>query len=492
MASTNYADYNPYNEIKSVYDAKVGWNNATTDEERQKYNAIATAARDKLTAYGYGDIVKQISADGADATATRQIMEKYAPKTTTSTKATVETNNLKSNEVNRENAGLFDKYNQEYDDLKKTNPFTTDEAKAIMGKYDLAGLQGRDNAVASGGATNGGNIDSYAAANAMRQQASLVNQGQMAVLDAHQQKIDNVRTLLSDMGVNIDRVFNQDETAKNNDVARKSEIASVTGYVPTEWTYDSNIYLNSDGTVKEEFLTDEFDNTGGFTTIINNAKAKLATTTDATERANLQATINAATQAKALKTFSSPKYAKYAHEVQGTAGTPTLEKYTADLNADTALKTLGIETDLSKYGIDAEKEIANANNKNALDQIYANKDAQKELLEFETLLKGGNTAVFTSDQTKEVDKVVSQINEKLKANAQSNPNADDLINPAVNGKYTFSGTSKAPTVKAWRWEIIPIVYNSGLTAEEKATLYTQLGLSGEDVAEVYKSKGYIN
>ena len=485
--ATNYSDYDYKSDANAVLNAKIGWNNATTDEERQKQNQIANEARQRLKNYGYEDLADLISANGANATQTRQIIENYSkPKTTTTTTKTpapVETNNLKSTEVNRENAGLFDKYNNFFDESVNVDPFETSYGKAIMGKYDLAGLQGRDNAVASGGASNGGNIDSYAAANAMRQQASLISQGQSAVLDTYQKRIDSARGYLSDMGVNIDRVFNQDETAKNNDVARKSEIASVTGLVPTEWTYDNNIYLNSDGTVKDEFLTDEFDNTGGFTTIINNAKAKLATTTDATERANLQATINAATQAKALKTFSSPKYSKYAHEVQGVAGTPTLAKYTTDLNADTALKTLGIESDLTKYQIDE-------NNKNTLDQINANKDAQKELLELEALLSGGDTTVFTSDQTKEVDKVVEAINEKLKTH-NSNPNGSNLIGPAVNGKYSFSGTSQAPTVRAWRWEIVPVVYNSGLTSKEKATLYTQIGLTPEEVEEVYKSKGWV-
>ena len=470
MAST----YNPYSDIEKVYNAKVGWNNAKTDEERQNYNSIATAARKQLEAYGYGDVVKQISADGADATATRKIMEQYAPKTTTST-APVETNNLKSNEINRENAGLFDKYNQSYEDLTKTNPFETDTAKAILAKYDLAGLQGRDNAVASGSATNGGNIDSYAAANAMRQQASLVNQGQMAVLDAHQQKIDNVRGLLSDMGVNIDRVFNQDETAKNNDVARKSEIASVTGYAPTEWTIQNDdvysTYLNADGSFKEEMKDIDIQ------ALINSAKAS-----GDTETAKKLAVVRGR---KILSNYG--QFGQYAKEGDISYMSPQITEAArkANLENETALKSLGIEADLSKYGIDA-------NNKNALDQIYANTNAQKELLELETLLKGGNTSVFTSDQTKEVDKVVSQINEKLKSNAQSNPNGDDLINPAVNGKYSFSGTSKAPTVKAWRWEIIPIVYNSGLTAEEQGTLLNQLGLSPEDVYEVYKAKGYIN
>ena len=125
--------------------------------------------------------------------------------------------------VNQENESLFAKYNDTYEDLIKTNPFKTDEAKAILAKYDLAGLQARDNAAASGGASNGGNIDSYAAANAMRQQASLVTQGQNAVLDAHQQKIDNVRGLLSDMGVNIDRVYTQDETTKAREWSQAEE-----------------------------------------------------------------------------------------------------------------------------------------------------------------------------------------------------------------------------------------------------------------------------
>jgi len=78
----------------------------------------------------------------------------------------------------------------------------------------------------------------------------------MAVLDAHQQKIDNVRGLLSDMGVNIDRVFTQDETSKNDQTARLSEEANVTGYVPNEWTIkNDDIYsqfLNEDGTFKKE------------------------------------------------------------------------------------------------------------------------------------------------------------------------------------------------------------------------------------------------
>ena len=164
-----------------------------------------------------------------------------------------------------------------YDKLENTaysNPFTTDEAKAILAKYDLAGLRGRDNAAASGGASNGGNIDSYAAANALRQQASLINMGQSAVLDAYNNRINNVKGILESLGVyqqnqdagvqntiglqqtEAQRLFENDETAKNNETARLSEQASVSGYTPSEWVIKNNDifsrFLNSDGTFKKE------------------------------------------------------------------------------------------------------------------------------------------------------------------------------------------------------------------------------------------------
>ena len=169
--------------------------------------------------------------------------------------------------VDQENEKLFERYGKEYDDLKKVNPFETDEAKAIMGKYDLAALYGRDNAAASGAGANGGNIDSFAAANALRQQAALINSGQMAVLSGYKQKLDHAAKLLSDMGVNIERVAKEDETAKNGDITRKSQIASVTGEVPDEWAASGNPYMNEDGTLKGIYKNLDF------AAIMKNARA---------------------------------------------------------------------------------------------------------------------------------------------------------------------------------------------------------------------------
>lgn len=458
--ATKYSDYDYKSDANAVLNAKIGWNNATTDEERQKQNQIANEARQRLKNYGYEDLADQISASGANATQTRQIIENYSkPKTT----APVETNNLKSTEVNRENAGVFDKYNNFWDESVNVDPFETSYGKAIMGKYDLAALQGRDNAVASGGASNGGNIDSYAAANAMRQQASLISQGQSAVLDAYQKRIDSARGYLSDMGVNIDRVFNQDETAKNNDVARKSEIASVTGYVPNEWTYENNQYLNKDGTVKDIYLTDEFDNSGGFETIINDAKSKLATTTDATERANLEATIYYAQQAKNIKTEQNPtKYGKYASSVRAVSPLKTATVLKDERDNDTVLKSLGIESADKRYEIDA-------NNQNKLDVVGAETQGQKEILTHTSELQGNGGSTLSED----AEKVAKQIQEKINKYSQEKYGANVID---YKGRGTYGFTLPKGHVEGW-WDdvVIKEIMESPLTTDEKDILINQLG-----------------
>lgn len=256
--------------------------------------------------------------------------------------------------VKQENENLFSKYNKEYEDLKNTNPFTTDEAKAILAKYDLAGLQGRDNAVASNAGSNGGNIDSFAAANALRQQASLTSQGQEAVLSAYQQKLDNARNLLSDMGVNIDRVYNQDETTKNNDTARKSEIASVTGYVPDEWVASNNPYMNDDGTIKEEYKDVDFSDVM--------AKAKAAGNNEAYQ---------AAATARYYKIMSN--YGLYGQYDDGNYSVPGQQKTEAarefDENIAQADRALNAEVATNAANNATTERVNAANNQNALDQI---------------------------------------------------------------------------------------------------------------------------
>lgn len=257
--------------------------------------------------------------------------------------------------------------------------------KSTMAKYDLAALQGRDNAAASAAASNGGNIDSYAAANAMRQQAALTAEGLAAAnqmgldaynasLNAYNSRVDRVKEILSDLGVrndsaaNIRRgytqdrnnlaqtVFDNDQTAQNNDVERKRSISEVTGYVPREWTERDNIFLNEDGSVKEQYLTDEFDNAGGFQDIINKAR----------ERGDKE-TEQQAMQARAKKIYGNyGKYGIYDNgdtAVSGRQKTEDARQFDEQLasaerisNSETELERerIASEERMNQYATDAE------------------------------------------------------------------------------------------------------------------------------------------
>ena len=135
-----------------------------------------------------------------------------------------------------------------------------------LSNLDYEGAKG--NALAASASTNGGNIDSNAAANAMRQQATLVQMGQSQVMDMYNNRISRMNDILSNLGVQIqaernaenqnisntiaaaNNSFNNSETRKNNEYARQADIANITGETP-DWM--GNPYFNSDGTLKSGY-----------------------------------------------------------------------------------------------------------------------------------------------------------------------------------------------------------------------------------------------
>lgn len=359
--------YSPYTAVNAIYGLKGQWDEADRIGDTVAKDNIARKAQTyykDLKDNGYGHVADELSA--SNYVQSKSIRDKWASVSdpvTGTFKSGVDNPayNQSLTAASNKNNEYFDtiksdhtNVNAKYDDLfdyANQDITETDEYKSawdnVMPSYNLAAMQGRKNEVASVGASNGGNVDSFAAANAMRQQSAITAKGQALAhqmgLESYGTRVDKVRSILSELGVYNNGVYaamsdsvnndlnianstsTNEQTAKNNEVARLSEQASVTGYVPKQWQYSNNPYFNADGTLNEVYTSKDFDATGGFTTIINNAKAKLATTTDANERANLQATINYATQAKAYKTLGNPYYAQWAHEVEATTPPRTAE-----------------------------------------------------------------------------------------------------------------------------------------------------------------------
>lgn len=92
-------------------------------------------------------------------------------------------------------------------DYKNQNPLETDWGKAIMSQYGLDGDVAAKNEWADAAASNGGNIDSFAEANARRQRLSYLNSGVNAVNEASNQRFSNMIGALEKMGVNTQQLL---------------------------------------------------------------------------------------------------------------------------------------------------------------------------------------------------------------------------------------------------------------------------------------------
>lgn len=220
---------------------------------------------------------------------------------------------------------LDGKYDELYDYAMHENPFETPEGKAIMADYDLKALQGRDNAAASGAALNGGNIDSYAAANGLRQQAALTAKGQQAAIAAQTERINNVRGILGDiyntnMGEDAGMLntikFQQSEQQRMHE--NNYDIAGITGYVPGGWIRASNPYFGDDGTLKNPDMDYSLE--------IERLKEAKANETDPAKLADIDTQINYLLDAHAYKTSPDNyggKWSEYAGKDFGVGYSPT-------------------------------------------------------------------------------------------------------------------------------------------------------------------------
>lgn len=99
-----------------------------------------------------------------------------------------------------------DHYNTGKNQLDYINNFDITKQpyyQGIMDQYKLGGQNAANGEYATGAASNSGNIDSYAAANANRQQLAFTNAGQQAALAAAQQNANNWQTLYSQMSQDL-------------------------------------------------------------------------------------------------------------------------------------------------------------------------------------------------------------------------------------------------------------------------------------------------
>ncbi len=112
-----------------------------------------------------------------------------------------------SDQIYQKADDLIARYGDLYDDQKSFNPLGTDWGKTLLDYY---GVKSGSDAKAATGAyaiDNGGNVDSYAAANGARQRLSTLNQGVSAISGMSQDRFNNMLSTLQSIGVDTANLF---------------------------------------------------------------------------------------------------------------------------------------------------------------------------------------------------------------------------------------------------------------------------------------------
>lgn len=302
---------------------------------------------------------------------------------------------------------IFSKGNEIHDYNLKYNPYTSDIGKSILSQYQLGGETAANEAISEIASGNGGNIDSYAAANAKRQQLAYTNAGNEAVLNDFNNRVLNAVNVLDSLGINGERLLGVElnnianaQSANNNLLGAYN--TAIANTAASEATDNDNIYklLSSYlGAEADKYATDA-SLEGTKYNADTNKTINETSENAATDRTKLQA---AADEALAkmqsdLEKVLADKNNASAEEIQRGIN---YMNYQIQLLANSGIitqteankKIAEIQANAEKYGYDTNYNI------NAFNQLNA--DAQEILLGIYDQYIEKRKAGGTDEQVKE-------------------------------------------------------------------------------------------
>ena len=242
--------YNPYDDAKNILKYKGNYHTAKQmGTNYDQYKEAAKPYYQNLRFNGYGDLADQFEqsdfikaqelfkglkqdttvddyfADLYSKTAESQSTPKISQAAEdmwnawNSTNTTLNGNEIKYDRNGNVVSGLnVDHYNTGRNQLGYLNNFDVTAQpyyQGIMNSFQLQGNNAARGEQATGAANNAGNIDSYAQANANRQQLAFTSKGLEAALAAANQNQQNWQTLYDSMTGHLDNMGNQNANVLN-------------------------------------------------------------------------------------------------------------------------------------------------------------------------------------------------------------------------------------------------------------------------------------
>ena len=214
--------YNPYEDVKKISELKGSYHTAKEKgQDPTQYAQEAVQYYQNLRKNNYGDVADELA--GVDYTGSLGVLGRYNAPTEydwydnlvgdkikeASNPLRSETadqimsvyeknNNLLNGDVKKDANGNYvsgayaDLYGQAAKQMNTIMDLDFTQKpwyENLMAQYQLGGQNAAKGVLASGAAGNSGNIDSYAAANANRQQLAFTTAGTQAALDAYAQQL---------------------------------------------------------------------------------------------------------------------------------------------------------------------------------------------------------------------------------------------------------------------------------------------------------------
>lgn len=242
--------YNPYEDAKNILKYKGNYHTAKQmGTNYDQYKEAAKPYYQNLRFNGYGDLADQF--DKSDFIQAQELFKGLKPDTTVddyfadlysktaesqstpkisqaaedmwnawnNTNTTLNGNEIKYDRNGNVVSGLnVDHYNTGRNQLGYLNNFDVTAQpyyQGIMNSFQLQGNNAARGEQAAGAANNAGNIDSYAQANANRQQLAFTSKGLEAALAAANQNQKNWQTLYDSMTGHLDNMGNQNANVLN-------------------------------------------------------------------------------------------------------------------------------------------------------------------------------------------------------------------------------------------------------------------------------------
>jgi hypothetical protein len=215
--------YNPYKTVKTISELKGKYHTAKElGKDPSQYQQEAVQYYNELRDNDYGDLADKLTKadyigsrdilagltepkpydDWYDSITAKKIEEASKPVRSETVDQIVavynKNNDLLSGQVSKDANGNYvsgayaDLYGQaakQMDYIRDMDFTQKPWYENLMAQYQLGGQSAAKGALASGAAGNSGNIDSYAAANANRQQLAFTTAGTQAALDAYAQQL---------------------------------------------------------------------------------------------------------------------------------------------------------------------------------------------------------------------------------------------------------------------------------------------------------------